>query len=258
MSETDSDKDGAAMTDHSTEREARLGEAFVILADTLVGDFDVVELLGELSRTCVDVLDAGAAGLMLADQRGHLRFMAASSEKSRLLELLELQYEQGPCLDCYHTGAPVSADDLVAETTRWPSFALAAREAGFSSVHALPLRLRDQTIGAMNLFHNGSRRFDDADLRTAQALADVATIGILQHRAAHHSALLAEQLQTALNSRLVIEQAKGVLAERGQLDMDAAFELLRRYARDNRTGLSNTARQIVQRELHPETVLGHA
>jgi GAF domain-containing protein len=152
----------------------------------------------------------------------------------------------------------VSADDLVAETTRWPSFALAAREAGFSSVHALPLRLRDQTIGAMNLFHNGSRRFDDADLRTAQALADVATIGILQHRAAHHSALLAEQLQTALNSRLVIEQAKGVLAERGQLDMDAAFELLRRYARDNRTGLSNTARQIVQRELHPETVLGHA
>lgn len=245
------------MSEHGIEREARLGEAFVTLADTLVGDFDVVELLVELSRTCVEVLDAGAAGLLLADQRGHLRFMAASSEKSRLLELLELQYEQGPCLDCYHVGAPVSAADLAAETSRWPTFAPAARKAGFSSVHALPLRLRDQTIGAMNLFHNGSRRFDDADLRTAQALADVATIGILQHRAAHRSSLIAEQLQAALNSRLVIEQAKGVLAERGQLDMDAAFDLLRSYARTNRAGLSDTARRIVQRDLHADTVLHH-
>jgi GAF domain-containing protein len=124
-------------------------------------------------------------------------------------------------------------------------------------VHALPLRLRDQTIGAMNLFHNGSRSFEDAELRTAQALADVATIGILQHRAAHRSAQIAEQLQTALNSRLIIEQAKGVVAERGQLEMDAAFDLLRRYARTNRIGLSDTARRIVQRDLDPDIVLDH-
>jgi hypothetical protein len=175
--------------------------------------------------------------------------MASSSERSRLLELLEIQNDEGPCLDCYRGAEPVLADDLVAGDGRWPTFSAEAARVGFGSVYALPMRLRTETIGALNLFHRRPARLTDAGLRLAQGLADVATIGILQQRAIQRGADLADQLQTALNSRLIIEQAKGVLAEREQVDMSAAFDVLRRYARRTGRKLSEVAAAVVSGEL---------
>ena len=195
-------------------REAMLARTLVELADTLVADFDVVELLTLLADRCVDVLDVGAAGLMLAAPDGDLRVMASSSETMRVLELFELQAEEGPCLDCYRTGQPVVNQDLAAVDGRWPRFAAEALAAGFHSVHALPMRLRGTVIGALNLFHIDPGEMRQADVDAAQALADVATIAILQHRATLEAQVLNEQLNQALNSRIVIEQAKGMVAER--------------------------------------------
>ena len=204
-------------------REAMLARTLVELADTLVADFDVVELLTLLADRCVDVLDVGAAGLMLVAPDGDLRVMASSSEAMRVLELFELQAQEGPCLDCYRTGQPVVNQDLATVDGRWPRFAAEALAAGFHSVHALPMRLRGTVIGALNLFHIEPGEMRQADVDAAQALADVATIAILQHRAALEAQVLNEQLNHALNSRIVIEQAKGMVAEREGLDMEQAF-----------------------------------
>jgi GAF domain-containing protein len=236
-------------------RERRLAEVFVLLADTLVADFDVVDVLDQLVQACVDPLGSMAAGLLLDDQRGHLTVMASSAESSRLVELFQVQNEQGPCLDCYRTRQPVSVPDLTAAIGRWPLFAPVAIEQGFRSVHALPLRLRDNAIGALNLFHDESTPLDDDDLRIAQALADTATIGILQQRALNASSILSEQLQNALNSRIAIEQAKGVLAATGDVDMDRAFELLRSHARNNNLRISDLARQVATRSLDVSALL---
>jgi GAF domain-containing protein len=223
-----------------------LAQTFVSLADTLVDDYDVVDLLDQLVRACVDLLGVTAAGLLLDDQRGGLAVVASSSEETRLLEIFQLQADEGPCLDCVRTRAPVTCTDLSAETGRWPQFVPAAVEAGFASVAAVPLRLRDTTIGGLNLFSApGVAALPEEDRLLAQALADVATIGILQQRSAHRSAMMAEQLQYALSSRVVIEQAKGVLAERNGLGMDAAFELLRRHARDHNLKLTDLAMDVV-------------
>jgi transcriptional regulator with GAF, ATPase, and Fis domain len=213
------------------DREQLLAETFVELADTLVADFDVVEFLHGLADHCVRLLAVDAAGLMLADQRGSLRVIASSSEQARLVELFQLQHEEGPCLECYRTGAPVAEPELAAAEDRWPSFAPAAVEGGFAAVQALPMRLRDEVVGAMNLFMHTPGRLTETELRVGQALADVATIGLLQERNLRHQEVLAEQLQGALNSRVMIEQAKGLLAERLGLDMGQAFELLRGQAR---------------------------
>jgi transcriptional regulator with GAF, ATPase, and Fis domain len=186
-----------------------------------------------------------AAGVLLTDQRGALRVVAASTEQTRLLELLQLQTDQGPCPECFHTGRPIVVADLTAATGRWPRFAAEARKAGFASVHAVPMRLRTGVIGALNLFHTQPGALDEATLRLGQALADVATIGLLQARAIRQQETLAEQLQTALNSRVVIEQAKGVLAERRHVDMDQSFTLLRSTARTNNRRLSDLARAVV-------------
>jgi transcriptional regulator with GAF, ATPase, and Fis domain len=226
-------------------REALLARTLVELADTLVDDFDVVELLTLLTDRCVDVLDVAAAGLMLAAPDGDLRVMASSSEAMRLLELFELQSQEGPCLDCYRTGQAVLNQDLAAVNGRWPRFAAEALEAGFRSVHALPMRLRGTVIGALNLFHVEAGELRPADVDAAQAFADVATIGILQHRAAVESQLVNEQLHTALNSRIAIEQAKGVLAERLGLDMEQAFSTLRSHARNHNLRLVDVARDVV-------------
>jgi GAF domain-containing protein len=241
--------------DAAATRERRLAEVFVVLADTLVAEFDVVEVLDLLVRACVDPLGCTAAGLLLSDQRGHLAVMASSAESSRLLEVFQLQNEEGPCLDCYRTHRPVTVLDLAAAADRWPAFVPVALERGFRSVHALPLRLRDDTIGALNLFHDERSPLTGDDLRVAQALADTATIGILQQRALDASHVLAEQLQSALTSRVTIEQAKGVLAASGAIEMDHAFDVLRRYARNNNLRITELARQVATRSLGANVVL---
>jgi GAF domain-containing protein len=226
-------------------REALLARTFVELADTLVDDFDVVELLTRLADRCVDVLDVAAAGLMLASPDGDLRVMASSSEAMRVLELFELQAQQGPCLDCYRTGQPVLNQDLATVNSRWPRFAAEALAAGFHSVHALPLRLRGTVIGALNLFQLEPGELRQADVDAAQALADVATIAILSHRATAEAQAVNEQLNHALNSRVVIEQAKGMIAERAGLDMEQAFSALRAHARNQNLRLVDVCRDVI-------------
>ena len=222
-----------------------LSETFVELTDTMVVGFDVIDFLHVLTDRSVQLLDVSAAGLLLADPRGELRVVAASSQAARLLELFQLQNDQGPCLDCFRSGRPVQAADLTAAAQRWPRFAPAARQAGFAAVQALPMRLREQVIGALNLFRAGPGAFAAADIRIGQALADVATISLLHERSMRHSDTLNEQLQTALNSRVVIEQAKGKLAERLGVDTEQAFSLLRDRARTSNRRLSDLAQAFI-------------
>lgn len=244
------------MTEVPQDRERLLARAFVRLADTLVGGFDVVELFDDLVRTCVDLLGLPAAGLVLADQRGALRVMASSSEQTRVLELFELQHDQGPCLDCYRTSLPVAVLDEPEQAARWPAFAAEARALGLGPVYALPMRLRQQTIGALNIFRPPHSPLSDVELDIGQAMADVATIAILEHRARLADQHLAEQLQTALNSRIVIEQAKGVIAEHAQVDMDTAFAMLRDHARGNNHRLTELATAVASGQVPPEVVTG--
>lgn len=225
-------------------REEQLAAAFVETADTLVDDFDVIEFLHTLAQRCVTLLEIDAAGLMLADQRGTLHATAASAENARLLELFELQTDAGPCLDAFRTAEPVVNADLRANHARWPRFAEAAEANGFVAVHALPLRLRATVIGALNLFSTYRGSLSDDDIRAGQALADVATIGILAQRNIHQAELLTAQLQNALHSRVTIEQAKGMLAERLHISVDEAFNLLRRHARSNNLRLSDLAMEV--------------
>jgi GAF domain-containing protein len=226
-------------------RQSSLAKTLVELADTLVADFDVVDLLTRLADGCVDVFDVGAAGVMLAGPAGELRVMASSSEAMRLLELFEVQAQEGPCLDCYRTGERVVNEDLTAASSRWPSFAPEALAAGFRSVHALPMRLRGTIIGALNLFHVEPDEMRPADLDVAQAFADVATIAILQHRATLETQTFNDQLNHALNSRVVIEQAKGMIGEREGLDMEQAFHRLRNHARNHNRRLADVATDII-------------
>jgi GAF domain-containing protein len=230
-------------------REEKLARTLVELADTLVADFDVVELLTRLTDRCVEVLEVAAAGLMLVAPEGDLRVMASSSETMRVLELFELQSQEGPCLDCYRTGLPVVNPDLGAGDGGWPRFSPTAMKAGFRSVQALPMRLRGVVIGALNLFSTAPGKMSPADVEAAQAMADVATIAVLQHRAALEAQILNEQLNYALNSRIVIEQAKGVLAERKGLTMEEAFARLRHHARNHNLLLAGVAGDVISGRL---------
>ena len=205
----------------------RLSRVFVEVADTLVADFDLIEFLHNLADHTAAVSDAAAVGLMLADEQGQLHYMAASTEGARHLELFQLQHAEGPCLDCYRTGQPVTISDLSVEDSRWPAFTPRARQAGVRSVHAFPMRLRDRVIGALNVFDEDPVSFRPDDVRVVQALADIATIAIIQERAISRAETLTEQLQGALNSRIVIEQAKGMIAQRHGVDVDTAFDRLR-------------------------------
>lgn len=237
------------------DRESRLARAFVDLADTLVADFDIADLMQRLVEDCVVLLDAAQAGLVLVDQRGCARVVATTSESTRLLELLQVHLDDGPGLDCLRGGLPVLVDDLTAAGDRWPTFGPAAVGQGFRSVHALPLRLREETIGALSLFRERTGSLDPPDVRAAQALADIATIGVLQQRTIARGAVLAEQLQTALHSRVAIEQAKGVLAATGELDMDTAYARLRDYCRRRNLRLAATAREVAAGDLPATEVL---
>jgi transcriptional regulator with GAF, ATPase, and Fis domain len=222
-------------------REQRLSHVFVQLADTLVAPFDVIDFLQNLTERSVELLDVDAAGLMLADQRGRLRIVASSAESARLVEIFELQNSEGPCLDCFHTGKQVVNLDTAQMQARWPKFSAEAGDLGFQSAHALPMRLRDEVIGAINLFGSTGAPLSEDDVAVGQAMADIATIGLLQERAGREKNVLAEQLQAALNSRIMIEQAKGVLAERTHTSPDEAFVVMRTHARNQNRRLTDVA-----------------
>jgi len=230
-------------------REERLTEVFVELADTLVEEFDLVEFLQTLTERCVELVDTDAAGLMLDDQRGALQVVAYTDESARLLELFELQKAEGPCLDCFATGRAITNVDLLDAASRWPVFAEAARGVGFTVSHALPMRLRQQVVGALNLFTVAPVRLSDDHLAVVQGLADIATIGLLHERAVRDQVILAEQLQTALHSRIVIEQAKGVLSAENGSSVGEAFRVMRSHARRTGEPLTAVAEAVVGREL---------
>jgi GAF domain-containing protein len=238
------------MTD--TTRETRLSAAFVKLADTLTEDFDVVDLLQTLVEECASILDTQAAGLMLLDAAGQLQLVASTSDETSLIEVMQLNAGSGPCVECFTTGRPVTVGDIEGSGDRWSSFREEAMKQGFKSVHATPMRLRGQVLGALNMFSIHVGELGTADIAVAQALADVATIGMLQERSIREKTLVAEQLQHALNSRVLIEQAKGVLSESAALSMDQAFAAMRGYARDHNLTLSTVARAVIDRTLSLE------
>lgn len=235
--------------------ETSLARTFVEAADTLVADFDVLDFLTTLAARCVELFDASEAGFMLVGKSGGLHVAASSSRSMNHLELFEIQHNEGPCVDCFRDGAPVTSEDLREDLPRWPTFAPEALRAGFHAACALPMRLRDTTIGSLNLLRVELGALGAEDLRNAQALADIATIGLLHHRAADDSQLLAGQLQYALDSRVVIEQAKGVLAQHAGVTIDQAFDALRSYARNHNERLNDVARAVAARELAPDTVV---
>jgi transcriptional regulator with GAF, ATPase, and Fis domain len=237
------------------QREALLARTFVELADTLVDDFDIVELTQMLVERCVELFDATAAGLLLADPDGTLGVLASSSDQLRVVELFEVQAMEGPCLDCYRSGQPVINQDLTEVDRRWPRFLPVALGAGYHSVHALPLRLRHQIIGALNLFRADSGPLDRLDVLAAQALADAAAIAVLQQRALHDAQLLGQQLQLALDSRIVLEQAKGMLAERAQLSVGDAFVHLRSYARNHNQQLTLVCQHVIDGTVRTDDLL---
>jgi transcriptional regulator with GAF, ATPase, and Fis domain len=237
-----------------TKRETLLAQTFVDVADTLVADFDVVDFLTVLTSRCVELFDLAEAGLLLGNGPGGVRVAASSSHDHRLLDVLEIQCAEGPSLDCFRAGELVGCEDLRTATERWPRFVGQAVASGWLSTYALPMRLREETIGSLNLLRAEPGVIDTGDLVAAQALADVATIGILQHRAAEEHRLLAEQLQYALDSRVAVEQAKGVIGQHADLSMDNSFSLLRGYARDHNLRLVDVAHAVVDRTLDVEAV----
>ncbi len=239
-------------------REDDVVSSLVSMAASLAQGLDVSELLTQLAADCARLLDISAVGLLLADARGALHVVAASSERVADLEAFQAQRAQGPCHTCYLDGQPVNVPDLAAAAARWPEFAAVAARAGVVSVHAVPMRLRNDVVGALNLFGATPGPLKAADLRLAQALADVATVALIQDRAAEDRNLVNEQLQNALDSRVILEQAKGVLAYSGHLDMAAAYAALRQYARDHNIKLTELSRALVNRAVPAALVLDHA
>jgi transcriptional regulator with GAF, ATPase, and Fis domain len=241
--------------DEAGSREEILSDLFVALADTLGADYDAAEVFDRLVNACVEIFDVDSAAVLLLDPKGRLRLVASSDERAEQLELFQVQVEEGPCLDSARDRALVTSSDLKAEQDRWPRFAAAADIVGLRAVHAVPLRLRADGIGTLGLFYRTSRDLAKPEAHIAQALADVATIGFLQQQQVHQTSVTNQQLQGALDSRVSIEQAKGIIAEFGDIAMDVAFKLLRRYCRDNNLKLSQVARAIAERELPPATIV---
>jgi GAF domain-containing protein len=236
------------MTDRS--REERINIAFVAVADTLIADYDVIDLLHTLVEQCTALLDTQAGGLVLADANGDLQVVASTSEGADFVEVMQLAAGSGPCIECFHTGVAVAIGDIAKDASQWPEFQKAALEQGFLSVYATPLRLRGQILGSMNLFSTSTGELNAKDASVAQALADVATIGILQERTIRESGIVAEQLQYALSSRVLVEQAKGVLSASGAMGVDQAFTALREYARSNNLTLRAVAEGVTNRTLN--------
>jgi GAF domain-containing protein len=237
-----------------TPRETRVLNAVVSLVDSMLDDFDVVELLTDLTERCATLLDVEAAGLLLADPRKHLHLMAATSERSHELELLQLQADEGPCLDCYATGQPVTVADLSTQRERWPQFVPAATDAGYASVHAVPMRAAGTVLGALGLFGTRIGDLNDADLLVANTLVHVACVAILQDHAPTPSTVL-PQLRAALNSRIVVEQAKGYLREHVNISIEDAFTMLRQHARSHGEHLTEIARSLISDSDERRTIL---
>ena len=230
-------------------REARLLETFAKLADTLVADYDVVDMLQLLVDTCNDVFDTGAAGILLVNEAGELEVIVSTSEASRIVETLQLAAEAGPCIESFRTGKVVSVPDIASAPEAWADFRVGALTQGFQSAVAVPMRLRDSTIGSLNLLRTTAGELDTSDVVAAQALADVATIGILHEQSVRERDVLSGQLQTALNRRIVIEQAKGVVAHTNNVGMDEAFHLIRAYARAHQVSVSGVSARLVDMTL---------
>ena len=239
-------------------REELLARTLVELADTLVDDFDVVELLALLVDRAVELLDASASGLVLADDLGRPQVMASTGGAIEMVELFQLQNDEGPCFDCYRSGDPVVVDDLSEAAGRWPRFVPVATSTGFRAAHAFPLRLRGRVLGALNVFGPEPGGLSPADVSAGQAMADIAAIALCQVRAISDAQLVADQLQHALQSRVAIEQAKGKMAERGGVSMDEAFARLRAHARASHRLLSDVAGEVASGKLSPEVVLSGA
>ncbi len=227
----------------------RVREVFIELSDTLVDDFDIIDFLDRLAARCSELLGVSACGILLADHHGVLNLVAASSEQARMVELTQLQNLEGPCLDAFHNGRPVQHADLRHPDPRWPRFSAAAVAVGYLSVQALPMRLGDNVLGAVNLLSEVTGPLSDDTVALGQALADAATIGIVHQRAQARQEIITEQLQAALNSRILIEQAKGFLTHSLGLGVDEAFAVLRAYARANNRRLTDVANDIVQGHL---------
>lgn len=240
------------------DREQRLARTFVALADTLVADFDIAEFLDMLIQRCGELLEVSAGAVILRDAEGGLRVAATSSHQAELLELFAIQTNDGPCVDCVRTGQPRASADLTGEAQRWPRFAAAAVECGFRAVQALPMRLRGHIIGVLTFLDTAPGALSEDRVLLGQALADVATIGILQHREIEHGEQLSAQLQVALDSRVAIEQAKGVLAQRGSLSMDEAFVRLRGYARAHNQRLTPLARAVAEGTVDLDAIVTHS
>ncbi len=243
----------------STRREQDVAASFVSLATALATGADVVELLTELTEDCARLLDVESAGLLLADGAGVLHVLAATSVDTRELEVFQTQRVQGPCLDCYRSGEAVRVPDLRGERERWPAFAAVALRMGFASVHAVPMRLRTHRLGALGLFGTRSGALDDGDLSLGQALADVASVAIVQNSrtppADEDAAAVESQLQAALRARVLVEQAKGVLAFWGGVGTAEAHAVLRAYAADHGLRLSDLAADVVERRVAPQLLL---
>lgn len=233
-------------------RQEQITQAFVQLADTLVDDYDVVELMHTLGERCVELLQVDAAGILLRDTRHRLVPVASTSDEADLSELFAVQNSEGPCLDCIRTGERIANVDIDEARRRWPKFVAYIAEYGFVTTHAFPLRLRSEVLGAVNLFCRERVTLSDEDITVAQGLADIATIGLLQQRVVRQHEVLSEQLQSALNSRIVIEQAKGALAERAGIDVGQAFEVMRTFSRREGRVLRETAEAVIDGTLGPE------
>lgn len=240
----------------TNDRDQRLAATFLALADTLVADFDMLDYLGLLAERAEELLDVDAAGVVLSDQRGSWRPVAASSEQAELLELFAAQTHEGPCQDCVTTGQPVFSADLSTDT-RWPQFTSRAIQGGFQAAAALPMRLRNRVIGSLTLLNTSPAAVGDADTRLGQALADMATIGLLQQRAGGREELLVHQLQATLQHRITLEQASGVLAEHHHISIDHAYTLLRDHSRTHNTPLSDLAHHIADGTTDPQPLLAN-
>jgi GAF domain-containing protein len=249
---SDTPDTGASVPRHvsgTASREALLGAAFVKLADNLIDDFDMLDLLHTLIDECVRIFDVQAGGLLLADANGNLELLASSSEEAKLVEIMQLSAGAGPCVECFATGSAVAVDDIQVGANRWPKFSTVAFEQGFRSVYAAPMRLRGKTIGTLNLMSTAVGVLDPQDIVAVQALADAATITILQERLLRENTVLTEQLNRALTSRIFVEQAKGILSESESISIEDAFDLMRRFARDTSTPLHVIAERIATRRL---------